>query len=73
MYYTIATSYNLHTCDAGLGISGDREDTSDEMGVQGQAIRDEYDRATDHNAGMPRCLSNGVMALLYVSHTIFVI
>ena len=66
MHCTHAARDILHTCHAGLGVSGDREDTSDEMGVQGQAVRDEYDRATDHNAGMPRCLSSGVMALLYV-------
>ena len=58
-----SASYFIHTV-LGLGLANDREDNSDNMGVQGQAIREEYNRSQDHNSGMPRKLSNGVMALL---------
>ena len=58
-----SASYFIHTV-LGLGMSSDREDNSDDMGVQGQAVRDEYNRKNDFNSGMPRRLSNGIITLL---------
>ena len=58
------SSYFVHTV-IGLGVASTREDESDDLGVEGpEATRQDYNSATDHNSGHPRCISYGLHSLL---------
>ena len=60
--YNLPRSVFIHTI-LGLGTGETREDLTD-AALNGQDIRDEYNRSQDHNSGMPRSLCSGIMALL---------
>lgn len=57
-------SYFLHNIVA-PGMAARREDDADDLGAEGEAAtRRDYNTSSDHNSGMPRCLSFGIQALL---------
>lgn len=56
--------YFLHNIVA-PGMAARREDDADDTGTEGEAAtRRDYNTSSDHNSGMPRCLSFGIQALL---------